>query len=727
MKILTIHADFIEFTAKKRAFKQAEEGITMEKQRVEECLVVLSAVEKRDEADIQPVVQRYIQEIKNIAVQVNTKSVVLYPYAHLSSQLSSPAVAEKLMKDAEEQLKQQKYHVHRAPFGWYKSFTLACKGHPLSELSREFGPGEKETTLKREAQDEPFQYQDRKLTKEETLNLSAAFILAKAVAMLYPKAKVGSLGLYQEQAYVDISDVRLQNDDLPKLEKQMKKIVQASLPLAQTTREQVQSEWQRQILHDIGQEKSAYELDSLVVVPLYPHPFVASTKEVAAFKILNLASAYWKGNENNPQLVRIYCAGFPSEQRLAEFKEAREQAENRSHLKIGREQNLFVISELVGAGMPLLAPKGMVLKNEITAFLWQLHKNKGYQQVGIPHIAKDLLYKKSGHWEKFGDELFHVKGKYEQFVLKPMNCPHHIQIFDSFSLSYRDLPVRFFEATTVYRDEKPGQLLGMARVRSITQDDGHIFCRISQIEQEVKTIVGIILQFYRAFGMDKDYWVSFSVRGEDKTKYLGSDEAWVIAEKSLERAAKESKLPYKRIEGEAAFYGPKLDFIFKDALGREWQLATIQCDFNLPERFELGFMNENSLKERPVMIHRAISGSLERFMSILIEHYAGKFPLWLSPVQVKLLTVADRHLPFAQDVYEQLRAQDVRVEVNDKKETIGRKVRDALQEHVPYIVTIGDKEIEQGTLAVRDRLEKTADILREDFVKKVVDEIKQKK
>ena len=388
---------------------------------------------------------------------------------------------------------------------------------------------------------------------------------------------------------------------------------------------------------------------------------------------------------------------------------------------------LFVTSDLVGPGLPLLAPKGMIIRSEIINYLWQLHHDKGYQRVWTPHIAKEQLYKTSGHWDKFGDELFKVQGKSDRFILKPMNCPHHMQIFDSFSLSYRDMPVRFFEPATIYRDEKSGQLHGLSRVRAITQDDGHLFCRTSQIKQEVATIVSVIRKFYQTLGMDKDYWVSLSVRGEDKSKYLGSDEVWNNAEGSLEEAAKENDLPYKKIPGEAAFYGPKLDFIFKDSLGREWQLATIQCDFNLPERFNLSFMNEESKKERPVVIHRAISGSLERFMSVLIEHFAGKFPLWLSPVQVKVLTITDKHLQFAGDVVSSMKGKGLRVELDDRTETMGKKVRDAQMEKVNYIVTVGDKEMEKNSLSVRDRNGDVSDVPVNEFISKLVDEVSKKK
>ncbi|MBS3120699.1 threonine--tRNA ligase [Candidatus Woesearchaeota archaeon] len=727
MKILAIHADFIEFEAKKKAMKQAEEGIAEGKQRITECLVVYSAVEKRDEEKPDAVVQRYVKEIEDIANQVKTKTIVLYPYAHLSSQLSSPAVAEKIMKDTEKILQGKKYQVTRAPFGWYKSFTISCKGHPLSELSREFS-SEEATNLKKESKDQPFEFDTKKqLTKEEKIRLSAAALIAKAVKEQFREAFIGSIGFHHDQAYVDIAHFSWKPDYSIRLEKRITELVKQNIPFAPQGKKELLDSYQQEIAQDLGKNASIYTLGDLTLTSLFKDPFVKSTKELAAIKILSAGSAYWKNNEKNQQLTRVYCVAFSTPVELEAYQKKIVEAENRSHLKIGKEQGLFVVSELVGPGLPLLAPKGMTIRTEIVNFLWDLHKNVGYQRVAIPHIAKDLLYKKSGHWEKFGDELFHVKGKYESFVLKPMNCPHHIQIFNAFSYSYRNMPIRYFEPTTVYRDEKPGQLVGLSRVRSITQDDGHIFCRVSQIKEEVRTIVGIVLQFYKTLGMDKDYWVSLSIRGEDHSKYLGTQEVWAIAESSLEAAAKENKLPYKKMPGEAAFYGPKLDFIFKDSLQREWQLATIQLDFNLPNRFELHYMNEKGEKEQPVMIHRAISGSLERFLSILIEHFAGKFPLWLSPVQVKILTVTDRSNEFAKQVYNKLKQKDIRVELNDAAETIGKKIRDAQLEQVNYIVTIGDKEIEKKVLAVRTRTgEVTFDVKVDDFISQLEKEIKGK-
>ena len=690
MKILTIHADFIEFEAKKKAFAAAEEGVEKgHKVRVEECLVVFSAVEKKDEENVPVMMQKYLQEIKNIAQQVNASKIVLYPYAHLSSTLADPKVAEDFLKQAQQKLHAEKFVVYRAPFGWYKSFNISCKGHPLSELSRQFS-AEETLSLKKEGKDEAFVFDEKKLSTDEKVLLTSALLVGKAIKNLHPKVEVTSLGFYHHQAYLDIAGAEVSLDEIPSVEAQACSELGKHFPLEKIPVQQVTNALQKSIIQDLGKNAVGYNLDGMKVVPWYKDPFVELSR-VKALKVLNQSKVYWKNNANNTQLTRVYVVGFDSAEKLADFMKKKDEAESRSHLKIGKEMGLFVTSELVGPGLPLLAPKGMIIREEIVNYLWELHKDKGYQKVWTPHIAKEQLYKTSGHWDKFGDELFKVKGKTDNFILKPMNCPHHMQIFDSFSFSYRDMPVRYFEPATIYRDEKSGQLLGLSRVRAITQDDGHLFCRESQIKQEVATIVGVIRQFYSTLGMDKEYWVSLSIRGEDKSKYLGSDEAWETAESSLEEAAKENKLNYKIVKGEAAFYGPKLDFMFKDSLGREWQLATIQCDFNLPNRFNLSFMNEESKKERPVVIHRAISGSLERFMSVLIEHFAGKFPLWLSPVQVKIVTVNDRNIEFAKNVVGLLRGQGVRVELDDRTESIGRKVRDAQLERANYIITVDDK------------------------------------
>lgn len=427
-------------------------------------------------------------------------------------------------------------------------------------------------------------------------------------------------------------------------------------------------------------------------------------KEIApdSYALERIAGAYWRGDEKNTMLTRIYGLAFDTKEELDAFKLQQEEARKRDHRKLGAELKLFTLSPLVGSGLPLLQPNGALIRREIEEYLWALHKNKGYDRVWTPHLAKEALYEASGHASKFGDELFRVSGSEEKFFMKPMNCPHHMQIFADNQFSYRNMPVRYFEPATVYRDEKTGQLSGLTRVRAITQDDGHLFCRAEQIGAEVASIVGIIKEFYGTMKMLDGYWVRLSVRGPDGS-YLGGDDVWEKAEGALRKAADENELPYKVGVGEAAFYGPKLDFMFKDAIGREWQLATIQCDFNLPERFDLSYINEKGEKERPVVIHRAISGSLERFMGVAIEHFAGAFPLWLSPLQVKVLSISEAHTAYAKEVTDTLKAAGVRVTLDDANESLGKKIRNAKTEKVPYVLVIGDAEVSGKTVTVESR------------------------
>lgn len=428
----------------------------------------------------------------------------------------------------------------------------------------------------------------------------------------------------------------------------------------------------------------------------------ASDIDVDSFRLASLAGAYWRGDEKNPMLTRIYGLAFDTKDALDAYLIQLEEAKKRDHRKLGAEMKLFTLSSLVGSGLPLLQPRGAIIRREIEEYLWELHKNKGYERVWTPHIAKEVLYETSGHAAKFGDELFRVSGKEESFILKPMNCPHHMQIFADNQFSYRNLPIRYFEPATVYRDEKTGQLAGLTRVRSITQDDGHLFCRVSQINDEVTTIVGIIREFYKTMNLLDGYWVRLSVRGEGGM-YIGDDAVWEKAEYALEEAAKLRSLPYTRVEGEAAFYGPKLDFMFKDAIGREWQLATIQCDFNLPERFDLSFINEKGEKERPVVIHRAISGSLERFMGVMIEHFGGNFPLWLSPEHVRVVPVSDVHNAYAEQIVNELKSIGVRVTLDDSNDSMGKKIRNAKKDRLPYFVVVGDAEVSDKTVTLESR------------------------
>lgn len=543
-----------------------------------------------------------------------------------------------------------------------------------------------------------------------------AHLLAAAVLDLYPHAKL-TLGPAIDNGFyydIDFSGGDTPNDaDLKEIQKRMKKLMNTwtefthEIVSAEAAREKFAGNpYKTELINEIaarGEDITLYTCGGFTDLCRGGHSENPKAEiNLEAFKLDKIAGAYWRGDEKNPMLTRIYGLAFDTVDDLLAYEKQVEEAKARDHRKLGKDLDLFTVSPLIGAGLPLLKPKGMIIRQQIENYLWDLHKDKGYSRVWTPHITNLSLYETSGHAEKFGDELFRVKGGDEDFALKPMNCPHHMQIFADNQFSYRDMPVRYFEPATVYRYEKSGQLSGLTRVRAITQDDGHLFCRVSQITDEVSTIVGIIREFYKTMGLLDDYWVSLSVRDENGM-FLGSDEVWKKAEAALEEAAKKNNLNYKRVEGEAAFYGPKLDFMFKDAIGREWQLATIQCDFNLPERFDLKYINENGEKEQPVVIHRAISGSLERFMGVMIEHFAGAFPLWLSPEQIRVIPVSDAQKEYSSHIYTELKAIGLRVTLDDSKESMGKKIRNAKKDKLPYFVVIGDKEIQEKNVTLESR------------------------
>lgn len=590
---------------------------------------------------------------------------------------------------------------------------------------------------------------DKVHTPEEKLQHmrhSCAHMLAQAVLEMFPEAKLAIGPTIENGFYYDFDLPRtLIPEDLEILQKKMEHIgkqrqtfhrleeqIDEAVEFLKVKKQPYKVELAEDLAKAGERSVSFYENrladGTMKFWDLCRGGHTETTGDVGAFKLYKIAGAYWRGDEKRPMLQRIYGLGFETKEELKNYLAMLEEAKKRDHRVLGKQLKIFTISPLVGAGLPLLQPNGAIIRRELEEYLWELHKDKGYMRVWTPHIAKEELYVKSGHAAKFGDELFRVKGKEEAFIMKPMNCPHHMQIFADNQYSYRDMPIRFFEPATVYRDEKSGQLGGLTRVRAITQDDGHLFCRVSQIKQEVTTICQVIAEFYKTMTLDKDYWVSLSVRGAEKDKYLGSDEAWAEAESALEEAAKANALPYKRVEGEAAFYGPKLDFIFKDCLGREWQLATIQCDFNLPVRFELEYINEAGEKERPVVIHRAISGSLERFMGIMIEHFAGAFPTWLAPVQVMILPVSETHLEFAEKLMAEFKTLGVRVKLDYSNDSLGKRIRNAEMMKIPYMLVIGDKEVGGEDFAVRKYGSKEQKMLsKEKFVEGLVEEIRGRK
>ncbi len=530
-------------------------------------------------------------------------------------------------------------------------------------------------------------------------------------------------------------EVAISDKDLKKIQKRIKKLISQKLDF--TKKEITEKEakelfadqpYKLELIDEIVKNKeslSIYETGDFKDLCEGPHIKNTSEINADAFKIEKLAGAYWRGDEKNKMLTRIYGVAFETKEELDEYLKRQEEAKKRDHRKLGKELDLFTFSELVGPGLPLFTPKGTLLRNLIIEKIESLQKEFGYQKVTIPHITKKELYEKSGHWEKFGDELFKVKGKQDaEFVMKPMNCPHHTQIFASQKRSYKDLPIRYTEATMVYRDEQAGELLGLSRVRSITQDDGHVFCTIDQIEKEIQNIVSVIKKFYESLGMLKKdaFWVSLSVRDPKEEKYLGSEKNWQEAENTLEKIAKKEGFNYKKIEGEAAFYGPKLDFMFKDALNREWQLATIQLDFVMPERFDLSYTDKDGKQKTPVMIHRAIAGSLERFLSVIIEHFAGAFPFWLSPTQIEILPIAESHKEYAKDIQSKLTKNGFRVSLNDSNESLGKKIRQSKMQKIPYLIVIGDSEVKEKTVTIESRDEGSLNI---NTVEEFTDKIKK--
>ena len=556
--------------------------------------------------------------------------------------------------------------------------------------------------------------------KLHNIRHSLAHILAMAVLEKYPTAKLAIGPAIDNGFYYDFDfpeGVSPTPEDLKSLQKTMRKLAGKGLSFEgkEITAGEAQKifadqPYKLELIEEFSKEgKTLTAYTSGDFTDLCKGGHTESTKEIdtKAFKLTHIAGAYWRGDEKNKMLTRIYGLAFETPEKLKEYIAMQEEAKKRDHRKLGKELDLFTFSELIGPGLPLFTPKGTMMRDLIVERIQKSQEKFGFQKVWIPHITKKELYETSGHWEKFGDELFKVKGKSDaEFVMKPMNCPHHTQIYASTPKSYRDLPVRFIEATTNYRDEQAGELLGLTRVRSLTQDDGHVFCTLEQTKQEIKNIVSVIRDFYTSLDMFKngDYWVSLSVRDTSKIeKYLGDENNWDKAEEILEEVAKTEKLEYKTVEGEAAFYGPKLDFMFKDALGREWQLATIQLDFIMPERFGLTYKDKDGVEQTPVMIHRAIAGSLERFMGVMIEHFAGAFPVWLSPVQVWVMPIGENHKEYAREVFEKLREHDVRAELHDEDESLGKKIREAKMQKIPYFLVIGDEEVSSKTVMVESR------------------------
>jgi threonyl-tRNA synthetase len=462
-------------------------------------------------------------------------------------------------------------------------------------------------------------------------------------------------------------------------------------------------------------------------VDLCRGPHIPNTEKIKAVKLTNIAGAYWRGDEKNPMLTRIYGLAFESGEALDAYQKQQEEAKKRDHRKLGKELGLFTIIDEIGAGLPLFYPKGATLRKTIEDFISELQKKRGYQDIWIPHITKGTLYEISGHLDKYDAMYTPMKIDEHDYYVKPMNCPHFMMLYKTLQHSYKELPVRYTCTTTNYRYEKSGELSGLTRVRSLTQDDCHVFTRPDQIEAEIDLMLDMIKEAYAAFGLS-DFYVRISLRdSKNKEKYIGGDNVWDTAENALRTIVKKTGWRYEEAEDEAAFYGPKLDFMFKDAIGRQWQLSTIQLDFNLPERFDLNYIDEANEKVRPVVIHRAVLGSTERFMGVMIEHFAGVFPLWLSPVQVKILPISEKYAEYAEKVRKEIMGAGIRVEMDDSNESLGKRIRVAKMEKTPLILVLGEKEVEAGTVTVEMRgAEKGETHSLQDFIKFTKGDIEKK-
>ncbi len=543
---------------------------------------------------------------------------------------------------------------------------------------------------------------------------SSAHLMAEALEALYPGVKLGigpaiESGFYYD---IDLGENTINEEGLKKVEDKMKELAkQGSIYV----REDMPKDKAVAYFTEKGDQYKLELLEGLQdgsitfytqgnFTDLCRGPHIPNTGFIKAVKLTNIAGAYWRGNEKNKMLTRIYGITFPAQKELDEYLVLLEEAKKRDHRKLGKELELFTFSEKVGSGLPLWLPKGAMLRERLQQFLQKAQTESGYLPVITPHIGSKQLYVTSGHWEKYGKDSFRpitTPQEGEEFMLKPMNCPHHCEIYKSSPRSYKDLPLRLAEFGTVYRYEQSGELHGLTRVRGFTQDDAHLFCMPEQVTEEFKKVIDLVLYVFRSLDFH-DFTAQISLRDqEDRTKYIGTDENWAIAEQAIISAAAEKGLRTTIEYGEAAFYGPKLDFMVKDALGRSWQLGTIQVDYNLPERFELEYVDADNTRKRPVMIHRAPFGSMERFIAVLIENCAGNFPLWLAPLQVKVLPISDKYGDYAKEVSAQLKTAGIRAEIDDRAEKIGRKIRDTELMKVPYMLIVGEKEMNDGMVSVR--------------------------
>ena len=563
----------------------------------------------------------------------------------------------------------------------------------------------------------------------QVLRHTASHIMAQAIKRLFPQAKLAIGPAIENGFYYDIDvEPKLVEADLEKIEDEMKKIIKENLKIesfklprqeALKLMEERNEPYKVELINDLPEDEEISFFKQGEFVDLCTGPHMLYTKAVKVFKIMNITGAYWRGDEKNKMLQRIYATAFENKENLEKYLEELEEAKKRDHRKIGKELELFMIAP-EGPGFPFFLPKGMELRNVLEDFWRKIHKEHGYVEIKTPMILNEELWHRSGHWDHYKENMYTTKIDDTDYGIKPMNCPGGMLVYKNSMHSYRDLPIRAGELGLVHRHEKSGELNGLFRVRCFTQDDAHIFCLPSQIEEEISNVIKLIDEVYSIFGFE--YEIELSTRPEDS---MGSDEQWEMAEGALKKVLKDLNMKYELNEGDGAFYGPKIDFHIKDCLGRSWQCGTIQLDFQMPERFDLTYIGEDGEKHRPVMLHRVIFGSIERFIGILIEQYAGAFPTWLAPVQVKILTIADRHVDYAKKLIKEMSSKGIRVELDDREEKMGYKIREAQLQKVPYMLIIGDKEVEENKVSIRSRDKgDLGSIEKEKFIEKIEEEIK---
>ncbi len=745
MRILTIHADFIEVDVKKPALKEPEPLTGTWPRRFEEVLVVFTAVEKGDE-NVAETAGKLADETIAVATQVKSKRILLHPWVHLTSNPSAPKVASEVLIKAESVLREKGYECDHSPFGWYKGFNIKSKGHPLSELSRQIGgfietggpaarkPKAGDIHTLNEVLYSVMLEEPRTIGFAQDKNayrMSGALAFALMVKQKFPGAKLGLPQLNEDGFAMDVDIGRtISPKELPELLRDVEAVIMDQ-PVTQKLMKKKDAETffaTKNEPYYIDLTKAMPEGTYLnvicaggICIPTYIAP-MDNLAKLGALELTNVGGAYWLNDSSKAQLQRVYGLSFPTKEQLRDFVEMKEKAKDHDHRKLGVQLDLFSLQP-TAPGMVFFHPNGMVIRNQVENYLRELNQKYDYVEIRTPIIIDAEVWKESGHWDHYKENMYFTTIDGKLNGIKPMNCPGSIKIFKNSRRSYRELPLRLSEFGLVHRHEYSGVLSGLFRVRAFTQDDSHVYCMEEDIEKEVENRLKFIDEFYTTFGFE--YSLELSTR---PPKRMGTDAQWDKAENALKTALDRIGKKYKINAGDGAFYGPKIDFHIKDSLGRSWQCATEQLDFQMPLRFNVTYEDRDGKQKNPVMLHSVAAGSIERFFAILVEHFEGKFPVWLAPTQVVVLTISDTQMPYGEKVFKSLKDAGVRAEIERKTGTIGAKIRDWQMMKVPYMIIIGANETTDGTISVRERTGKeTKDLKLDSFTKNLIEEIRTRK